>query len=345
MNMAENEQQVSAPEEKSNLPSPGQVLRVAREGKGLSQQDIADKLFLKAAIIDNLENDVLDETTSVTFIKGYIKLYAKHVGVDEQTIIAQFDQRHAQPKSTTRLQSFSKSVTRQANDARWMMVTYVILALVVAGVVVWYIQQPSTPALIDESASQPSTQSSTQPPSQSPDQTASQSLTQQENSVAQESSTSQEPSASQVQSTLQEPSDDNSVDSSNEQSIQNLSSAADTGQQSSALQSTTQQTATQQTMAQTVTDEVASDANNNGDIELVFTFSEDCWVNIEDATGEAIAYGVKRAGRVMTIQGQPPFAVTLGNPTQVAITYAGEAIDLSGFDGGQIARFSLPIQD
>jgi cytoskeleton protein RodZ len=78
-------------------------------------------------------------------------------------------------------------------------------------------------------------------------------------------------------------------------------------------------------------------------ISMTFTFSEDCWVNIADATGEVIATGVKQQGRVMDIRGIPPVAVTLGAPDNVRISVNGELADITSFQNGKIARFTLPL--
>jgi len=76
---------------------------------------------------------------------------------------------------------------------------------------------------------------------------------------------------------------------------------------------------------------------------VTFTFSGDCWVNISDATGERIAWGVKKLGYVMKISGQAPFNVTLGKPELVAIKFSEEIIDMSQFNVGNIAKFTLPV--
>ena len=76
---------------------------------------------------------------------------------------------------------------------------------------------------------------------------------------------------------------------------------------------------------------------------VVFTFSGDCWVNIFDATGERIAWGVKKSGYVMTIAGKAPFKVTLGKPELAVIAFNGEQVDMSSFNVGNIAKFTLPL--
>jgi cytoskeleton protein RodZ len=75
----------------------------------------------------------------------------------------------------------------------------------------------------------------------------------------------------------------------------------------------------------------------------VFTFSGDCWVNIYDATGKRIAWGVKKAGYVMTIQGKAPLRVTVGKPELTRVVFNDEAVDMSPFNVGNIAKFTLPV--
>ena len=45
----------------------------------------------------------------------------------------------------------------------------------------------------------------------------------------------------------------------------------------------------------------------------------------------------------MKISGQAPFNVTLGRPELVAINFADENIDMSQFNAGNIAKFTLPV--
>jgi cytoskeleton protein RodZ len=75
----------------------------------------------------------------------------------------------------------------------------------------------------------------------------------------------------------------------------------------------------------------------------VFTFSGDCWVNIYDASGERIAWGIKKSGYVMSVEGVAPLEVTLGKPELAIIEFNGQLVDLSGFNAGNIAKFTLPL--
>ena len=75
----------------------------------------------------------------------------------------------------------------------------------------------------------------------------------------------------------------------------------------------------------------------------VFTFNGDCWVNIYDATGERIAWGVKKSGYIMTIEGKAPLLITVGKPELTSIVFNGKAVDMSAFNQGNIAKFTLPL--
>ena len=92
-------------------------------------------------------------------------------------------------------------------------------------------------------------------------------------------------------------------------------------------------------------DDNESMQDSNELVELIFSFSGDCWIKITDATGNDIAYGVKKAGRVMPVIGQAPFSVILGAPRSVNVQYDGEPIDISFLPSDRTGRFVLPLQD
>lgn len=76
--------------------------------------------------------------------------------------------------------------------------------------------------------------------------------------------------------------------------------------------------------------------------QLEMRFSANCWVNVVDALGNRVAYGTKQSGYVMQLQGKAPFEVTLGNPSVVQINFNQQAVDMSSFPGGRVAKFSIP---
>ncbi|MDN3476716.1 RodZ domain-containing protein [Pseudoalteromonas sp. APC 3355] len=96
--------------------------------------------------------------------------------------------------------------------------------------------------------------------------------------------------------------------------------------------------------------ETAPIASNNESQEdasstIVMNFNGESWVEIYDGEGEKIAFGVKKAGYIMTVSGTPPFSVVLGKHDAVDITLNGEPVDVSAFPKNRLAKFTLPLAE
>ena len=354
----ENANQEVTSQQQENAPSPGAMLKARREKLGLSQQDIADKLFLKAQQINDLESDVIDENSSVTFTKGYVRNYAKQLGMNSHEVIEAFERFHNQTSvpSSEKLQSFSKRVAKQTHDDRWMMVTYAILLLIIAGVVVWWYQQPSDDAVSELPLNEVVKREAANPPISPENGTATGDIGGANSFQGDSSDTSltQAQDSFQTNNAPYAGSDDAAiVGGNNDASDQNNGFTQDGDLDDGAISAPDTAVDDSNNLTALVN---ASDSDNDllaeasldtqadaAPISMVFTFDDDCWVNIEDGTGEAIAYGVKQKGRVMEIQGVPPVEVTLGAPDNVRISVNGDAVDISPYQNGRTARFVLPL--
>jgi cytoskeleton protein RodZ len=311
------------------IKSPGQILKQAREEANLSSKDIADKMKLKKTLIEDIEQDNYDINISLTFIRGYLKLYAKHVKVDEAEILNAFENLSTQKKEPAKLQSFSRRVANQANDDKLMIVTYLIVAAVIALVVIWWFQQSST-----------DTTSSTSNVSSYTD-TAEQDVIAKEVFPLEDTLMPADVEISTpVEINTDAPIADSTVVTSNVQFSPEIETPITDDQSIGAeIVDDTSNITEMASVTEAPVTELAAP------VELIFEFSGDCWMNLADATGENIAYGVKVKGRVMPVTGIPPFVVTLGAPEVVKIRYAGEALDMSFLPSGRIAKFDLPLSE
>jgi cytoskeleton protein RodZ len=70
-------------------------------------------------------------------------------------------------------------------------------------------------------------------------------------------------------------------------------------------------------------------------------FGEESWVEVKDATGRMVHRQLNPAGSSVDIQGQPPFAMVIGNAAQAHMTYNGRPIDLKPYIDVTVARFTL----
>lgn len=364
--------------------SPGFLLQEARKKLNLTVSEIAIRLLLKEAVVIGLENDDYGATLSPTFIKGYLRSYAKLVELDPEDIIAAYnDISGIDIQQKSRMQSFSRKISRDTYDSRWMYVTYGIISVVIIliGLYAW---QNSGNSLVEVSANTNSSIVSTNEKEQTPTgvtqsapvlptnqaETAEQAepepfaRIEQRPNVATSANVSIDPENTARQTTtVNNDSIPEFVEAENDRNITTVLAAlenADPDVSSSEVLASandnptnltgneTLNDAQQNTLLNIVRENVQSPIEDDvlsDTVELVFTFEQDCWIKITDATGEDIAYGVKKAGRVMPVSGQAPFSVILGAPKGVAITFAGSDVDISAFPTNATARFTLPLQE
>ena len=67
--------------------SPGCLLREAREAAGLSISDVADRLHLLQSVVSSLEKDCYERMRGEIFVKGYMRNYAKLLGLDDKQLL------------------------------------------------------------------------------------------------------------------------------------------------------------------------------------------------------------------------------------------------------------------
>jgi len=342
--------------------SPGQQLSRAREALGLSQEDVANKLHLRLNSVIAVENDALEKGVSVTFNKGYVRLYARLVNLDPQSLLEAYDELHAVDRQQpAKLQSFSRRVSREAHDSRWNMVTIVVVILVLGSVIAWWVQQPDSAddsqnivantfdnlfGEKDNSSSSDSAQDTNVTLSEQVDNNiveTKEALNSAENNV---NSVNDNELADQVEEL--DPfaivDDVNNGVSNIDTDLPDIIEDAEdmiVGNQDTTpvdIENDSLPVFSQQLAAQ------GYEVNDNGTIDLVFTFRDDCWVSVKDVNGETMAIGVKVKGRVMEVSGLPPISIILGAPQFVDINFGGQDVDMSVHPAGRSANFQLPLE-
>jgi cytoskeleton protein RodZ len=87
----------------------------------------------------------------------------------------------------------------------------------------------------------------------------------------------------------------------------------------------------------------ADDAAPVTAIPLELAFAEESWAEVTDARGERLLFGLNAAGRRITVHGEPPFAVVLGNADAVELTVDGEPYAVPAARQDDLARFSVNV--
>ncbi|MGL6026649.1 MAG: cytoskeleton protein RodZ [Vibrio sp.] len=309
---------------------PGTLLKQKREELGLTQRQIADRLRLRVSLIERIEANYFEDGQVATFTRGYLRSYAKAVGMSEAEVLCAFDDSCGQdPLTQPDMKSFSKKTKRQLHDSRIMLITWVIFAVIIGMSSLWWWQNSQKNNVIPEST----------PPNMS---TLSESSNLDEVSIANQEFASVPP-LNDLQDNL--PPSEDAIAEPQASDVNDAAAEAD----AAALPNTT---STEPVVSVTVPQAAPAVVVAPSQLEstspaqpsalLVLNFSADCWIQVKDATGKTLSTGVKKSGQSLSLTGQRPYQVVLGAPEGVSITLASEPVDLSGYTSGKVARLTLP---
>lgn len=123
----------------------GQQLRDARLAKDLSLHDVADRLKLSLRQLEAIEAGKLDQLPGATFVRGFVRNYARFLALDSAPLMALLDQVYP-PQRTERADVVPVAPVA---SARLKPVLWLLPVLAIAGLALWQ-WQSSTPAATPE---------------------------------------------------------------------------------------------------------------------------------------------------------------------------------------------------
>jgi cytoskeletal protein RodZ len=131
----------------------GEKLRQAREARGTTISEVAEQTRISALYIESIERDDYRTLPGGIFNKGFVKSFARSVGVDEQEalqdyarLVANQDNQIADEPKTYRPEVLTNDHHSSSSKLTTIIFAGVILALMVAGILTLlkYIEPVST---------------------------------------------------------------------------------------------------------------------------------------------------------------------------------------------------------
>ncbi|MBS4708404.1 DUF4115 domain-containing protein [Aeromonas caviae] len=292
----------------SQAVGPGQLLRNAREQLGWTREQVASRIHLRLTLIAAIEADTYDKHTSHTFIRGYLRAYAKLVGIPEETILAAYEKLGLTPPDNIDMQSFSRRSRQQANDSRLKVVTWLVILVLIGLSVAWWWQSTARRSAGDDALAATEMSATVNTP---------------EANVAPAVEVAEPvlPSASDAVSTQVVVSGATAI----LPVVATDASAAVPTDVSGAVST-----------AESTTNEPAKAP------QLKMSFTADCWLDVKDANGKTLFSGLKKANDELVLEGPEPLRFIIGAPMAVNLEYQGKSFDMSRYNNGRTARFSLP---
>ena len=118
---------------------PGARLREAREAANITADKVAASLLLDADTIRALEADAFDRLPAPTFVRGYLRGYARVVGLPAGPILDLYDRRGFEPPPLAT--GVSEASQAHTSDTVVRLVTYAVAAVLVVLVALWWHSQ------------------------------------------------------------------------------------------------------------------------------------------------------------------------------------------------------------
>ena len=292
----------------------GTLLKNKRESLGLTQKQISDRLKLRVTLIQQIEENQFESDQVATFMRGYIRSYAKYVNLDEKVVLNALHHSGDAQHQEQEMLSFSRKTKTEKHNSRIMLLTWSIFAVIVGISSLWWWQNQQQDTLSQSLANTESSEELVVEESLDPELTSLE-------VIEAEKNTETSPATENSDELTEVSSAEDSVTLDPVEVIEEAPEAAD-------VASVTAEPET-----------VASEAVVN---ELVMQFSADCWIQVKDASGKTLSTGIKKAGQTLNLSGTAPYKVILGAPEGVSMTFASEPVDLSGYTSGKVARITLP---
>lgn len=118
--------------------SPGGILRKAREAKKISLVDAANELRLSVARMTDLEENRFSEMGAITFAKGYLRSYARFLGVSEENVLQAFDEMSLGLDISTHKPSLMNEKMTENNSKTSRRMGYLVLLILALVVAFWW---------------------------------------------------------------------------------------------------------------------------------------------------------------------------------------------------------------
>ncbi|VVO48381.1 Cytoskeleton protein RodZ [Pseudomonas fluorescens] len=332
----------------ANRVNPGETLRQARESNGWSLAEVALKLNLTVTSLSNLEAGAFDKLPGHTFARGYIRAYAKLLGMDQTALVQQFDQSTGTDSQGSNVHALGRiEEPVRVSHTILRIVSLLLLIAVIGGGFVWWQDQTSQrtkdlTSLAPEHVEVEGADGTTQihPIDEPEDQAVAEGQAEGATALAlPQSETSAESTGAEPAAPATAPAAPAATPTAPVQTPAPVVAAPATP--TANVPATPAPTVAAPAVPATPAPTAQAAAPVAGEGQVSVQFVADCWTQVTDGTGKVLFSGLKRKGDSLSVAGKPPFAVRLGYARGAQVSYNGQSVDTAPFTSGETARLKL----
>ncbi|MCK9532408.1 MAG: DUF4115 domain-containing protein [Gammaproteobacteria bacterium] len=300
------------------VDGPGRQLAEAREAQGLALEYVSGQLRLSLHILQALEHDDYAQLPPAAFVSGYVRSYARLLGLPEQDLVDRYAAVQAPPPAQVGAVTRSQPQQVQASDPPVRAFTYLVFGGLLVLSAVWWMTQRET----------------VQDTLPAPD--------------AALAGAQEVPAAAETPlAALPEPPAD-AVPAPAEPAMTAVTPAPEPAPVTAAVPSAppAEDPAAQPAATPAAPETPPPLTVDVPQSKLVLDFTGECWTEITDAAGRQLVYDLATAGRTITVRGEAPFTVFFGYSPAAQVTFNDDVFDHAPYQRrNDTARFRLGNAD
>lgn len=323
----------------------GDKFRLAREALNLSLESVAQAIALRPSILQDIENNrFIHRSTPATFVRGYVRSYAKFLKIADHEWLNVIDFGDEQQNDLGKNARATSSVNQYSSHNRWVGYFSALVVLVVLGMtIMWWWESYQQSNAERDNLVNSYTQLSAEAPAAVTNvenvSVVTQPISQVENHVVE--STTIEPivevkpqenvvATPVVVETEVAPANVLQSEMSKINGVEQVASMPE----GSTMETTATSSSTESAVENPNVSAVAT--KDNLYIEVI----GNCWISVKDKNRKVLAQKEYKQGDVLSFNEEEPYSLIIGAPGNVKIIYKGEAFPLT-LDG-RVAKFKLP---
>lgn len=346
------------------------MLLEARSRAGFTQKEVADQLFLMTSFIRYIDEGRFDKLPKPAFVKGYLRSYARVVDLSGDEVVANFEASQLPVQDDMEMKDVTDEPMGSSTYTGPVFLTGAVgfAGVVIITSLVWMFSDTNeepTASVISQNETVSNEVEALQLPSKTMTSTpetalggvsADQRSLDQADSVRSGEVGLDQPPAAAIDSEDIQPEEIMYEDEEMAATFSSISVLPDeiaAGEPEALSVDQDDGLATSTEIASKVEDQVVNQLvasaveiqrgqvtingleittiSAGGEDELFFQFSDDCWVEVDDANGVAIYADLNRNGDALRVSGVAPYSILLGKGPGVSLQFNGETVDVGRY--------------
>lgn len=306
----------STPEEPQNATSnpqpkcaqPGKLLQEAREKQGISAEKAAKDLNFLPNYIPALETENFKPLHNATFIKGYLRAYARYLNIDADEVLRCFGEHYpelAVQQKTLPVEVMPPEKSKAGVIFKLLSLT-ILLALLALVVLWWQAANDDLPVKSTTSVKVETLEGTIEVTELAPSQ---------EEPEVSPAAEAEQPEAAADETPAEAPA---AKPKASEEKPAATPAANDANPASSAAA---------KRLEKLFTGNLYTSATGRNQLGLSFT--SECWVEVKDANNRLVHSDLMNANEQLLLEGRAPFKVVFGNGKAAKAIYLGQDFDFS----------------